>query len=164
MEQAKIRIKLGGFELEFEGSQSFVDERLTDFVASLSQHLEIEPIKSAINEPIEEAPSIDQGKVSSSLTTSTVAAHTGVSGAHDLILAAIAKLQIVDGRDRAKRADILKEMQSATSYYSENARKHLSRDLSRMVKAKKLNQIASGEFSLPASVRDDLSKKIAAIK
>ena len=54
-----------------------------------------------------------------------------------LPLAAIAKLTFIDGMATVTRADILREMQSATGFYNENHRKNLSKSLRTLARQKK---------------------------
>src|SRR5690349_3289925 len=101
-ESAKIRIKIGEIEIEYEGHASFLQDELLNLVQNLvgfyAEH------KAAI--PID-APS-DNLQVGSSVgvsppldhSTNTIAAHLGASSGPELAIAAAAHLTFVKRQDR----------------------------------------------------------------
>jgi hypothetical protein len=99
----------------------------------------------------------------SDLAISTIAAHLKPDGPQELIMCAFAKLQIIDGRAKVERADILREMKYATAFYKASMGRNNPRDLGRLVKAKKVNEVSSGVYSLTAASRQELETKIAGI-
>jgi hypothetical protein len=68
----------------------------------------------------------------------------------------------VDAKATFSRSDILKEMESASSYYKKAYSNNLTTYLKTLVIAsKKLNEISENLYSLPAQVGAELEKTLA---
>jgi hypothetical protein len=164
METAKVRVKFGNLEVDYEGDQAFVHDGLFGLIAdvvALSKQL---PKASGRDIPPEAPGSADNGGFGSgSLTMSTIAAHLQPDGQQELIMCALAKLQIIDGKMKAEKPEILAEMKHATGYFKAAMTRNFARDLKRMIKGKKINEVSSEVYSLTASSRQELESKIAGI-
>jgi hypothetical protein len=147
----KIRIKNGNFELEYEGEQSFIEDKLTDFVQLLIGGLEhqAETERSTAN---------NINYPAMQISTNTIAQKVDAKTGSDLVIAAIAKIQIIDGKNSAQRQEILAEMREATTYFKETFASNLSAYLDNLVRAKRLNLVSRQTFSLPAPERSKLSE------
>ena len=77
---------------------------------------------------------------------------------------AIAQLELVQGKSSSTRSDILAEMKSATSYYSETIRSNLSATLSNLTRSKRINQVGKDTYALSATERKQLEAKLANIQ
>ena len=158
-ESAKIRIKIGVIEIEYEGKASFLQDELLSLVQNLvsfyAEH------KAAI--PLD-APS-DGAKGGSSApldhSTNTIAGHLGASSGPDLAIAAAAHLTLVKKQDKFTRREIDTEMKSATTYYKQNMSSNLSAALTTLLKGKRLNQIQKDVYALSASEKSALEAKLA---
>lgn len=162
-ESAKIRIKIGAIEIEYEGQASFLQDELLNLVQNLvgfyAEH------KAAI--PID-APSVDvQGRNSAGSpgsldhSTNTIAGHLGASSGPELAIAAAAHLTFVKQQDRLTRKEIDTEMKNATTYYNKNMSSNLSSSLTTLVKAKRFNLIRKDVYALSASEKLALEAKLA---
>lgn len=96
------------------------------------------------------------------MTTNTVAARLSTKTGPALVMAAIAKLILVDGRETVPRKELLTEMQSATSYYKSTfGGGNLTKSLTKLVKDGKLNEPAKDVYALAASTRQALENQLA---
>lgn len=160
---AKIRIKVGAMEVEYEGDPSFLKdglESLLSKMAELSTQVPPEPETAgeASNGPISCAPSNGLD-----FSTSTIAAHFEAKSVTELAVCALAKLELVDGKSGVKRAEILEEMKSANAYYNKNMSTNLGKSLTRLTKNKRVNLGANDSYSLSATEKTKLEGSIANI-
>ena len=81
----------------------------------------------------------------------------------ELVICALARLQLQLGKSAPNRTEILAEMKSATSYFKENMTGNLSSSLSSLVKTKRINQIAKDTYALSASERKKVEATVAEI-
>lgn len=166
MADSKIRIKVGSMEVEYEGDPAFLDggiEKLLVTMADLAGKVPDEPAPPAAPAAaVSGAPAATSGGAYS-FSTNTIAAHTSAKSGTELVICAMAHLELVQGKASCVRQEILNEMKNATTYYNENMRKNLGQSLSTLVKNKRINQIAKDTYSLSANERKDLEAKVAEI-
>lgn len=164
MPEARIKISAGGIEFEYEGDDAFITDGLLHTLEQLTKldGLAV-PKKAKLEDPGLPTKSKITNPSLGDISVSMIMSHLSLDSAQGLVLGAISKIQIVEGKDRAERAEILKEMQTATSYYDANARKNLSANLARLAKKKKINQLSEGNYALTAKERGELEAKISSI-
>jgi hypothetical protein len=162
---SKLRVKLGRIELEFEGSEDFIKQELKTVLA------EVKTLSAAMNllpddddEDFSGGDKKSKTKTDSKLTTSTIAANLKVSSGPELIIAALARLCIVGGAEKASRKEIIKEMRTATAYFNENYVGNLSTSLKTLTTSKRINDLGSSNYSLSATEQTALEPKVAAAK
>lgn len=164
MEGSRVHFRCGDLEIDYEGDQTFVQNGLPDLVADLLELSKQAPSgldrSGAAHRP--DAAGGD-GLSSTNLTIGTIAAHLQPEGPQDLILCAFAKLQIIDRKETVQRAEVSSEMKNASTYFNASMAKNLPRDLSRMVKSKKINEVSNETYSLTAATKQELESKIAGI-
>jgi hypothetical protein len=153
----RIRIVLGALEVEYEGEQSFIEESLLDLTKSLLA-LQGAVLPANVHAA---GPSPGTTAVVPDMTTNTVAQIMSAKTGSDLVLAAIARVNIVKGSPTVPRAEILDEMKQATTYYKETYASNLSAYLDTLVKSKKVNLVARATYALAASERGRLEAAIA---
>src|SRR5437867_3237343 len=109
---SKIKVKVGGVEVEYEGSETFLKEQLPELLSTLTKlHKEvggqIEPERDTRPDAARVAlPNLGQA------TTGTIAAKLRAKSGPDLIIAACARLAFVLRKDSFTRKEITQEMQS----------------------------------------------------
>lgn len=160
---AKIRIKVGVMELDYEGDPSFQKDGLESLLATmgeLSTRVPSEP-ETVSNK----ANDVDSSSSSNGFdfSTSTIAARLDVKSGTELVVCALAKLELVDGGSGAKRSGIHEEMKTATAYYNKNIGSNLSASLKTLTKAKRIHLNATEVYSLSATERKSIEGKIADI-
>jgi len=158
---AKIRLKIGGLEIEYEGKESFLkDELFNTIKKALSIYAENKDVI-----PAEPAAQSGAGAAARpggfDHSTNTIAAHLGVSTGPELAMAAAAHLALVKCKDKFARKEINDEMKGATTYYKTSMSANLSKSLDTLVKSKRLNQVAKGNYALSASEKKSLEAKLA---
>ncbi|KGI78839.1 hypothetical protein [Oleiagrimonas soli] len=151
---SKIRIKMGAIEVEYEGSEEFLKKELPELLRGvLELHRES---GESVNDDRGQGESGDNmgrevEKESFTGTTNTVAAKLSASSGTDLIVAAASRITLVLGKDKISRAELLKEMQDASSYYKKSYSANLTKYLKQLVQADRLREIAKDTYSLSAS-------------
>lgn len=164
MGNERVRIKLGSVEVEYEGCGEFARSGVLDL---LRDALALAPnsgkgLGADVDGAFIEPQAFGDGE-HSSVTVATIAAHFEPQGAQDLVLCALAKLQVLEGASQASKEDIWECMKGATGYFKASMSKNFPRDLGRMVKGKKINEVATNEYSLTAATRKELEARVADI-
>lgn len=161
---AKIRIKVGSMEVEYEGEPSFLKDGLENLLAKIAE--------LSTQVPPEQKPEIatpngsDVSTVASNgadFSTSTIAAQVDAKSGTELAVCALAKLQLVDKKTSVERAELLAEMKTATAYYNKNMGSNLSASLKTLTTNKRVHQGAGGAYSLSSDERKSIEAKIANI-
>lgn len=170
---AKIRLKVGSMELEYEGDPAFLTggiEALLETMGGLASKVPAEAQRSVqatevppINANAGTAPAPVQGNMVS-LSMNTIAAHLDAKTGPELIICALAKLEFVQGKSSSTRNEIHAEIKEATTYYTGNMSSNMSKNLGNLVKAKRINQIAKDTYALSANERKQLEAKVADIR
>src|SRR5687767_12900337 len=115
---SKIKVKVGGVEVEYEGSEAFLKEELPGLLSTLAKlQKEFGSTPTLETEIPRENGEARVAPVFGQATTGTIAAKLGVKSGPELIVAACARLIFVLGKDSFTRKEILQEMQSAAGYY-----------------------------------------------
>lgn len=128
--------------------------------------MELSPRSGAVINKSDQTPVAGNSRtssVSSGLTVSTIAAHLKPDGTQDLAMCALAKLQLIDGNAQAGKSEIWEEMKGASGYFKSTMGRNFPRDLNRMVRGKKINEVASNVYSLTAASANELEAKLANI-
>lgn len=171
MNGAKIRIKVGSMELEYEGDPSFLTGGIEALLVTMGDLAgkapeEVTPhIEAAVQPPTANGVSNGTSVVGGQYTvsTNTIAAHLAAKTGPELVICAMAQLELVQGKSTSGRAAILAEMKSATTYYNENMSKNMSQALSGLTKSKRINQIATDSYALSANEKKKVEAKVAEI-
>lgn len=163
---SKIRLKMGGVELEYEGSDDFLREELPillDKLYALASFVSSGPRENGagIDEGGQKGGEAGAGIANPGQigTTSSIAADLDAKTGPDLALAAAVRLTLGLGKASFSRKELLTEMQSATSYYNKNMSSNLSTMLVAMIKNKILREVAKDTFSLSADKKRDMENR-----
>ena len=160
---AKIRLKIGQLEVEYEGRASFLQdglfnlmEKMVGFYAEHKASILAAPLPAQTNGA---GPTGSLGELGHS--TNTIAGHLDVKTGPGLVIAAAAHLGLVEKKNTFTRQEINDEMKSATTYYKESMSGNLSKSLDTLVRDKRLNQTAKGVYALSATEKKALGTKLA---
>jgi len=158
---AKIRIKLGSLEIEYEGRESFLEDDIFNLIKkTLSFYTEHKGVIPA--EPTAKSVAGTESHVAGfDQSTNTIASHLGANSGPELVVAAAAHLMLVKGQNKFARKEINDEMKDATTYYKASMTTNLSKYLGGLVKAKRLNLVSKGVYALSASEKKSLEAKLA---
>ena len=160
-EQATIKIKIGDLEVDYTGSQSFIENGLLEIVQSLTEAAPAPAIPKEGNAHGGSGGTAQSSAVNFA-STNTIASHMSAQSGPDLIIAAVAHLQLVKAQDKAIRSEISKEMKGATTYYKTTFGSNMSAYLNSLVKAKRLNQVGVQTYALSSTERQAMEALIAA--
>ena len=155
---SKIRIRVADIEIEFEGSEEFIQEQIPELLQDIAQMRVVSDTDADIEE-IEEI-SAEAREQFQNLGLNTIAQRINAETGRDLIIAAAAYLTFVEESPTFSRRAILEAMKKASHYYKKSYSQNLSKYLKRLVKDGVLLQTASGLYALSADTRKELEKKI----
>lgn len=169
MNSSKIRIKLGAIEVEYEGSESFLKEELPSLLSVVSE-LYLRSNSSGLDE--RSSANRDQAGTANSaglqatklrieMTTGSIAARLQVKSGPELVMAAAARLGIVEELNSFSRKRLTEQMRSATAYFKPSYASNLSGLLNSLLKDGKLNEPSKDHFALTAASEQELRSRIA---
>lgn len=169
MNNSKIRIKLGAIEVEYEGSESFLKEELPSLLSAVSD-LYQRSNPSGLAEPT--SANGDQGGTANAagaqvakprieMTTGSIAARLQVKSGPELVMAAAARLSIVEELSSFSRKRLTEQMRSATAYFKPSYVSNLSALLNSLLKDGKLNEPSKDHFAVTAASEQELRSRIA---
>jgi hypothetical protein len=156
MADAKIRIKVGSIEIDYEGDETFLKGDLLKVVQDLQKIAPAAPAtsgKSAIaeNKSAAGAPS---------LTTKSIATTLGAKSGSDLAEAAVAHLSIIKGMTTFKRSEINDAMKSASGIYNANMTANLTKIIQTLLNQKTIVETASDTYSLTPDAETKLKGQL----
>ncbi len=152
--EARIKLKLGDVEIEYEGTEAFFKDELPAILEAISKLRFPQSQQSGPPRP----PS--PGKPVTG-TTAAIAAKVGAKSGSELIMAAAAKLTLVDGVGEFSRDQLHAAMKSATGLYKKSYTNNFGNYLGSLMKAQQLHEVSKDTFSLPQNVRAELEKQLA---
>lgn len=161
---AKVRIKAGPVEFEYEGETELGVADIKDLFTHIETLFKVPFLAeggdshtaSSQHNSEQAAPKISNQKLHINSIAKKLAAKTGPQ----LAEAAAAALQIYAAKSTFSRGELLEEMKGASLYYKNSMSGNLSSMLSTMV-GTRFNQIGSGVYSLTAEALEDLESKLA---
>jgi hypothetical protein len=165
MTSAKIRIRVGSMELEYEGDPSFLTggiEALLTTMGDLSGRMPPEMVLAKTPLPGNGATPPAAGG-SFTFSTGTIAAHLDAKSAPELVICAMAQLELVQNKASYSRSDILAEMKAAPNYFDKNMVSNMTYSLGSLIKAKRIKEITTNIYALSASERKKVEAKVAEI-
>ena len=155
--KARISIRVGAIEIEYEGDRDFLNDGLVQLINSVAAVSETLPAKTIISDdnskndhPIQTG--LHSGSVN--VSTATIAAHYHSKSATDLAICAMAHLELVKGQASNDRSEILKEMKTATAYYKDTMAGNNAANLKSLAKAKRVNDLGGNKYALNKSERE----------
>ena len=149
-----FKFQMGELCVEYRGEQSFIVDDLARVVQEL---LDAAPAEILADVSADEDTTIESPQPQiQHMSTNTIAGNMGAKSGPDLVMAAIAHVQLVQRRDKATRSDIMSEMKKATTYYKSTFGSNLSSYLKTLVRARRLNLVAENTYALVASERSSM--------
>ena len=163
---ARVRIKAGAVEFEYEGEAEFSLDDLKEVFGYMETLFKVPLVAEsaqAYSAP-DGAPAGNGAPTPSApgqkLHINSVAQKLGSKTPQDLAVAAAATLQLMEGEEKFTRDELLETMKKATMHYNKNMRKNLTRTLNSLV-GSKLNQVSDGVYSLNSNIYQELASKLA---
>ena len=147
---SRFQLSAGSLTLDYQGNEDFIRDDLVRVVQEILEALPDDVLAAPVT--------LDKGVQNISpvkdlqhMSTNTIAGLTAAKSGPDLVLAAIAHLQLVKGQPKAQRSEILNVMKGATTYYKSTYGSNLSSYLNSLAKSQKVNLIADSTYALTAS-------------
>lgn len=163
---SKLKIKMGHIEFEYEGDAQFDAEAIKDLFSHLESLVGVTP--AAAFDSTSSQASIAHGVADGgaaegplNFSPNTIAAKLGASTGPELLLAAAAYLQFVNGLESFKRQELHDAMKAAKSYYKANMGGNLSKMIATLVAAGRINELSNSEFSLSAPEQNTIKGRLA---
>ena len=160
----QFKMSLNGLSLEFDGPENFFKGEIIQFIEAASKLAGPAPqVKgstgSAGHSPSDTGPQIPAGAIPNH-SSNTIAKLLDAKTGPDLIMAAVAKVIIVDKKDTANRSEIVGEMKKASSYYKKTYNNNLSKYLETLTKSDSLRLASENNYGLPAKMREQIEGKL----
>lgn len=168
---SKISVNVGSLSIEFEGTEDFIKSNLLDFVKEVTQLLsESASIENQVggsmntNSKSQNSNPADAKQVGNKLdmSTATIMSKINGSSAPDLTLSAAASLTYVQGQATFSRNELLAEMKTATSFYTDSMSSNFSKTLGRLVKEGKFVQKGNQNYAIHNSIGTQLQAQLLA--
>ncbi|MES2803632.1 MAG: hypothetical protein V4654_14155 [Bdellovibrionota bacterium] len=157
----KVRIKFGAMEIDFEGSEQFLKDEFIELIKTVHSLAKDSGVNLFQPETFAgEVPKSSSVGLSSELGINTVAQKLDSKSGPDLVLAAAAKLTLIDKKEKFSTKDLLAEMRNATSYFKDTYSKNMTSSMNTLVKGGRLNDVGSGNYSIPAVHQESLISKL----
>lgn len=162
---AKIKIKVGSLEVEYEGPPSFLTSGIDSLLDKMGDLAGWIPEETVVAEGAKVEASITPAMEPKTreLSTNTIAAHIGANSGPDLIICAMAQLEILQGKSDSNRTEILQEIKNASNYYNKNMSGNLSLNLKNLVEAKKILERGKDRYALHIETRKEVEGKLDSI-
>lgn len=161
---AKVRIKAGPVEFEYEGETELGVADIKDLFSHIETLFKVpvlaEPSDGHSYNPMPESPKEKGAGPTTKLHVNSIAAKLNAKSGPEVAVAAAASLQIMSGKQTFSRAELLAEMKKAPQYYNANMSKNLSYIMKGLI-GDKVHQNGDDAFSLASETFEDLKKKLA---
>jgi len=163
---AKVRIKAGPVEFEYEGETELAVSDIKDLFSHIETLFKVPVLAEGGESHVAAAPaaSIGDNEVVNGggpkLHVNSVAQKLKAKTGPEVAVAAAATLQIYEGKQTFSRAELLDMMKKATMHYNANMSGNLTRILESLV-GSKFNQISDGVYSLTSEEYNKLAGQLA---
>lgn len=157
-EKARIRVKVGQIEIEYEGDPAFLK---TDFIETMKEVVELREKHPTAGLASPTAPSVVPVIGNTTLTTDTIATILKAEKGADLVMSAAARLHFAMAKLQFTRQEIIDEMRTAPGYFKESYVANLSNYLNTLTKADRLRLTGTDTYSISVKEKAALEAKIA---
>lgn len=165
---AKIRIKAGPIEFEYEGETELGVSDIKDLFSHIETLFKV-PVLAESPEghssppppiPPAEQPKAGTNGATQKLHINSIATKLKAKSGPEVALAAAASLQIMEGKETFTRTELLATMKKATMHHKDPMSGNLSSIIKTLV-GSKLNQTGEGVYSLNAEEYQNLASQLA---
>lgn len=158
----RIHIVVGAVEVEYERDQSFTLDEIKGLLDRIETLAGKVPSPAPIAPPNVGAASPEPVKTAGSLKLhiNSIAEKLAAKSGSDVARAAAASLQLVDGKEKFTRSELLSRMKEATKYYKDSMSSNLTKAIESLLNGK-FNQIGADVYSLTAAEYSALGNILA---
>lgn len=162
-ELSQIAVRINRIEIEFKGSENFIETKLVDLLERLIKAAESSAVIPAMPDQRDAEPdSLDiknQPKPKLSLSINSVIAKVGGDSCRAILLASAAHISLVQGKNRFTRDELVTGAKEA-SVYKRDYSNQVSRDLSRLIKSGEIIENAKDVFCLSEAKKAEFAAKL----
>ena len=155
-DRAHVRLRMGDLEVEYEGAASFLKSELLDLVREMAG-LHVSRAVPSTRDESSRRPAAPDPKPAVDMSMEALATKLSAAKGPDLVIAAVAFMTLMQGRDVVPRKDILATMKTAPAFYKESMSGNLSKALQSLLKQNRLNQTSGGQYALTATEKQKLN-------
>jgi hypothetical protein len=143
-------------EINCEGSEDFLRQELPKILETVtSLHADQEKVADKQKDT-------NLGQTNHiKLAITTVASKFACSTGPELVMAAAAKLALIDGLKEFSRDELHNEMKEASGYYKATYGSNLTVNINGLVKSGKLLGISQGKYAVPEQIKTEWRAKLA---
>lgn len=163
---AKVRIKAGPVEFEYEGETELGVSDIKDLFSHIETLFKV-PVLAEGGEPHtpQSSNSSQNAKAGANapkqkLHINSIATKLKAKTGPEVAVAAAATLQIFDDKQTFTRSELLETMKKATMHYKDSMSGNLSKMLGTLV-GSKFNQVSDGVYSLTSDAYHELETQLA---
>ena len=161
--RAKVRLRIGQLEVEYEGHASFLKDDLVQLMQRMIDlHTQNHVVLAAV--PPQEGGAEGSVKPMSSveeMSIRTVAQRLNATSGPDVVLAAAAHLTIFQGQEVFSRQQILDNIKKAHGYYKKSMAGNLSGSLQSLLKQDQLREPSDENYALAVAGRTRIDAALA---
>ncbi len=162
MTDAKIRIKIGSIEIDFEGTESFIKSDLLRTLEQIKETFKITGVQQLVStDSGTPQPDSSVSRITSNLSVAVIASKLNVKSCTDLVTAAAARLTLVEGLTEFSRKQISDTMKDARNKFRESFMKNLTRALNKLSDDGVLNPLGNERYSLTEESLKELKGRLA---
>lgn len=155
MPNAKIRIRVGIIELEYDGDSAFLENDLLEMVR------ELQKVVPAAWQQESQTGSSSRGPAGTqSLTTKSIATKLAAKSGSDLAEAAVAHLAIISEKPTFKRSEINDAMKSAAGFYKSTMTNNLSSIIKALLNNDTLVETSTDTYALTPGAEGKLKGRL----
>jgi hypothetical protein len=159
---SRLRIKLGDFELDYEGTDEFIKDQLPGLLKSIHEIepkiAKASPAKGAAGNGDKSSPAFH-----SETSTNTIAQKLEAKTGPELAKAAAARLALVLKKATFTKKDNLAEMRSATNFFKKSHQNNADKILKSVTDDGTLLLQASGSYAFADASRIAMEEKLAEV-
>jgi hypothetical protein len=159
MSIAKMRIKMGLIEVDYEGTEDFLKQELPEILTAVSSLYRESGLVGALQPSLHTPSAETQLTPVDQMSVTTIAAKLNAQSGPSLVLAAAARLTR-SGTAQLPRSKILEEMKAATGFYKSSYSGNLSKILLSLVKEGKLQEVSKDTYTLSVNAVRDIEAKL----
>lgn len=158
---AKIHIKMGDVEVEYEGDEEFLKKDLPQLIERVTS---LAKATGKTVAPAGSTPSVTRAGISPSdaeeiPTTGLIAAKLNAESGPDLAMAAALRLSM-SGTLKFNRKALVTEMRSAHGIFKDSYASNLTATLKTLMRGGRLHDAGSSSYSLPKEEKDKLQRLV----
>ena len=161
--KTRIRFKINELEIECEGQEIFLINELPNICATLTNHFKDFDFRSPYNSDLPKRENVSLSEINSVIdrSVSSIASTMKAKTGPELIMAAAAYLTFAKRKETFSRQEVHEEMKTAKSHYKKSMGSNLASNIANLVKNRRLNESANGEYALVAEEKVTLENLLA---